>query len=681
MAETIIEGASLAQENDEDCQGSGQDIVELQSLGNNQETSCEGGENESENHEDDSGLNFSPAFYLTLLVEMVLSFADLVSDTWTGYSLLEKLESKVWGSISFGINWIPGAVGAIHIIFNHRSFGMIRTVVYCLASLVLCPLVPSLTYLYLLCKVPQNSRERRNINTREFQQILSFARIVRALEGCIESPLQLLYKTFLMFNGVIAFNFTNPDLTIKGLQGNTVKVPFFINFLISGLTLIKSVYGLNMPFFKIKTTSKYPAILSWLDFVGFLVTTTLFKLGALILLWGYSNWYTSVPMIAIILLGIYVNLSTIYEHENIPNWLLVFMNLFVPICFTTKDDEDISKVQAKNLKLQTWNCSTFYGLSLIALGLLVAFSRLNMSPNIPINFEMFLLFIITTFLMGILSTFFSFCLELSESMTTSKKIVLIMAKTLRLIVLLGLIVTSSILLSTTPKPSSTYLVIWSSNSQPIVFETMAIIPLKTPVMNVTSKDIAINEYQDFNKVAVVQDDEGFKPSSPLPYPTLIIKEEDRSQFGNVFHENKNYNLISKEHTAAGCQDYKFLTNPNRKTSYATPVGGKQNKCDDSTNSKVSPDWQGPGWYRISPSIGTKIPTSPIAISHCGTGAPGSVNSNTLPALGQTINQTVCFNWSGDHCYWNETIKIKNCVEYLLYDLPTAPHCDLGYCVA
>ena len=43
-----------------------------------------------------------------------------------------------------------------------------------------------------------------------FHKILSFAKVVRALEGCIESPLQLLYKTFLMFNGIIDFNFYQP---------------------------------------------------------------------------------------------------------------------------------------------------------------------------------------------------------------------------------------------------------------------------------------------------------------------------------------------------------------------------------------------------------------------------------------------------------------------------------------
>ena len=550
MAETILK---VAQENTKGCQGSdGREVTELQTLGYNQRKSSKS-EIESKNQEDDCGLNLSPAFIPMLIVEIVLSFADLLSDTWTGFSFLKKLENKVWGVISLVIDWIPGAIGVIHIISNRRSFGMALTVVYCLASLVLCPLVPTLTYLYLLCKVPQNSREGRSIGTREFHQLLSFVRIVRALEGCIESPLQLLYKTFLMFNGVIAFNFTNPDLTIQGLQGNTVSVPFFFNFLISGLTLIKSVYGLNMPFFKIENTSKYPAILSWLDFVGFLVTTTLFKLSALILLWGYFNIYAILPMIAIILLGMYVNFSTIYDHENIPNWLLVFMNLFVPICFTTKDDEDISKVQAKNLKFQTWNCSIFYGLSLIALGLLVAFSQLNMNPDIPINFPMFLVFIITTFSMGILATVFSFRLEISESMKTLKKILFTMAKTFRLTALFGLIVTSSILMSVIPTPSSAFLVICSKASQPIVFEALAIVPLKNPVMNVTFDSLAINEYHDFDKVAIVQDDEGFKPSSPLPYPTLIIRKENRTRFGKVFHDKGNYILISKEPTA-GCQD-------------------------------------------------------------------------------------------------------------------------------
>ena len=163
--------------------------------------------------------------------------------------------------------------------------------------------MPTLTYLYLWCKVPQSTEERKSRKfKKEFQKILSFVTLVRALEGCIESPLQLLYKTFLMFNGVIDFNFTGETFSYQDIHGNSVSVPFFINFMISGLTLIKSVYGLNIPFVKIETTSTYSAVLSWLDFVGFLVTSTLFKIGALILFWGYFNVSAIIPMIAIFLL-------------------------------------------------------------------------------------------------------------------------------------------------------------------------------------------------------------------------------------------------------------------------------------------------------------------------------------------------------------------------------------------
>ena len=263
---------------------------------------------------------------------------------------------------------------------------------------------------------------------QNFQKLLSFAMVVRALEGCIESPLQLLYKTFLMFNGIIDFNFTNPDLVFQDFHGNNIPVPFMINFVISSLTLIKSVYGLNTPYFKAEATSKFLAVIEKLDFVGFLVISTLFKLGSLILILGYFNYFGILPMILILLLGCCANFLSIRDHEHIPNWLLVFMNLFVPICFTTKDDEDISKAQAKNLKLQTWNCSTVYGLALIILGLLVSLSKLNMNSKIPINFEMFIILITMIFASGILAILYSFRLAVCDTMKTWKKILFIFAK-------------------------------------------------------------------------------------------------------------------------------------------------------------------------------------------------------------------------------------------------------------
>ena len=133
---------------------------------------------------------------------------------------------------------------------------------------------------------------------------------------------------------------------------------------------------------------------------------------------------------------------------------------------------------------------------------------------------------------------------------------------------------------------------------------------------------------------------------------------------------------------AGCEDYKFLTNPNRKKSYSTPYG--QGKCDNSENpgwsSLRASDWKGPGWYRISPQIGTKIPTSATKELHCGTNAPGYISNGSTPGLGQTINAKVCFVSSSNNCTWNVNVQVRNCKDFYLYFLPNTPGCHFGYCV-
>ena len=132
---------------------------------------------------------------------------------------------------------------------------------------------------------------------------------------------------------------------------------------------------------------------------------------------------------------------------------------------------------------------------------------------------------------------------------------------------------------------------------------------------------------------------------------------------------------------AGCEDYKWLNNPKRKTTYSTPSG--EWKCDKSGQSHTTSDWQGPGWYRISPSIGTKIPTSPTEEDHCGTATTGWISGGSTPGLGQTINAKACFvsKYFDNDCYWSSNVEIRNCRDYLLYYLPDTPaDCYLSYCV-
>ena len=135
MAETISQGASFAQGISEPSQvHSNSEHIEFQYMGSNQEKSSNSPETEpKDQEEEDSNLKISSTLIPMLIVEIVLSFADLLSDTWTRFSLL-KLKDKLWGGISLAINWIPGAVGAIQIIANHPSHGIAKTVLYCLAS-------------------------------------------------------------------------------------------------------------------------------------------------------------------------------------------------------------------------------------------------------------------------------------------------------------------------------------------------------------------------------------------------------------------------------------------------------------------------------------------------------------------------------------------------------------------
>ena len=138
----------------------------------------------------------------------------------------------------------------------------------------------------------------------------------------------------------------------------------------------------------------------------------------------------------------------------------------------------------------------------------------------------------------------------------------------------------------------------------------------------------------------------------------------------------------------GCQDYKLLNNPIRKTSYDTPLG--QYKSDNSECSEysecIASDWHGPGWYRIDPSIGSQIPTSPVKHSHCGTASAGWLYQVSTPGLGQTVNATVCFTVTKDSydcdpiSGWNVYIQIRNCRDYFLYYLSDTISCAQGYCV-
>jgi len=109
-------------------------------------------------------------------------------------------------------------------------------------------------------------------------------------------------------------------------------------------------------------------------------------------------------------------------------------------------------------------------------------------------------------------------------------------------------------------------------------------------------------------------------------------------------------------------------------------GGDECYCDQIDSSiTVSPDWQGPGLYRIMSSAGSRLPESKPGFGHCGTAVPGWLRGEHPQDIYAEKNMTVCFHAGGD-CGWKADITVTNCNGYYVYLLPDTPLCNSRYCV-
>ena len=96
---------------------------------------------------------------------------------------------------------------------------------------------------------------------------------------------------------------------------------------------------------------------------------------------------------------------------------------------------------------------------------------------------------------------------------------------------------------------------------------------------------------------------------------------------------------------------------------------------------TSPDWKGPGWYRVTGAAGTRILEEVSGpIGDCGTAVPGWIKGAHPSTPGAQAVLTVCFEFSSDNpCLMSVNTTVINCGDYYLYDLPQTPDCPLRYC--
>merc|ERR1712228_696724 len=133
---------------------------------------------------------------------------------------------------------------------------------------------------------------------------------------------------------------------------------------------------------------------------------------------------------------------------------------------------------------------------------------------------------------------------------------------------------------------------------------------------------------------------------------------------------------------AQCSDisYNKLTDSTRLHNFYNASGGH---CDKTGRSNTSPDWQGPGWYRVMSPAGSQIsehvrdPEHKDIHGDCNTHHGGWMLGGHPSIEEGIVARTVGLRWD---CNGTDKIQIRvvNCNQFYLYELKTTS-CSLRYC--
>lgn len=114
-----------------------------------------------------------------------------------------------------------------------------------------------------------------------------------------------------------------------------------------------------------------------------------------------------------------------------------------------------------------------------------------------------------------------------------------------------------------------------------------------------------------------------------------------------------------------CTTYVTLDSVRRSVNFNESVS----PCDDKLQR---------GWYRFSGAAGNVMPTSCVPTHHCGAHAPGWLNGRHPTVHEGKVRREVCFHWKSC-CSWRNSVLVRNCGEFYVYELSPPLSCDLRYC--
>ncbi|KAK3736078.1 hypothetical protein QZH41_006891 [Actinostola sp. cb2023] len=85
------------------------------------------------------------------------------------------------------------------------------------------------------------------------------------------------------------------------------------------------------------------------------------------------------------------------------------------------------------------------------------------------------------------------------------------------------------------------------------------------------------------------------------------------------------------------------------------------------------------WYRFTGAAGSAMSTKCVPGRHCGSHAPGWLSGSHPTQAEGMVTRKVCFTWGNNCCRWNNSIRVRNCGEFYVYELGKTPLCNLRYC--
>ncbi|KAL5015331.1 hypothetical protein ScPMuIL_009601 [Solemya velum] len=106
------------------------------------------------------------------------------------------------------------------------------------------------------------------------------------------------------------------------------------------------------------------------------------------------------------------------------------------------------------------------------------------------------------------------------------------------------------------------------------------------------------------------------------------------------------------------------------------VIGRSTKCPYSPRS-FSDYHLVDGWYRVNNS--SPMPTECVKFYQCGLAFPGWMNGTTPVETDGIVSHNICISSFEDCCVQSLPVQVKNCSDFLVYNLVTAPFPQVQYC--